>query len=148
MVGGQRHAEALALGAHDLVGETRVRVGALEHRGDAEPARRAQRLARALRPGVDDVDPVRQPRQRAGDDPVVQLQRALAAERPVGDPDLAARQRRADADVLGQRPVHGARHHQHVGARLGGAGGLVPGGRADPRRADLVREALQDADGP
>ena len=44
VVGRQRHTEALAILAHDLVGEARVRVRALEHRGDARAARGAQRL--------------------------------------------------------------------------------------------------------
>ena len=146
VVGGQRDAEALALGAHGLVGEARMRVGALEDAGDPQPACGAQRLAGAHGPRVDDVDLVLQARQRARHQAVVQLQGAGPAERLVGDPHLAARERRAYAHLGGQRPVHGAGHHEDVGAGRGRAGRLMPCRGADPRRADLVRKALQDPD--
>ena len=145
VVGRQRHPEALALVANGLVGKARVRVGALQNGGDAKPARGLQRFARAHRPRVDDVDLIRHARQRARHETIMELESPHPAQSLVWDPQLAARQRGPHAHAGWQRPLHGARQHEHVRAGLGRTRGLVPGGRADACRADLVRETLKDA---
>ena len=75
------------------------------------PSSRAasERAAGAQRPGVDDVDLAGQARQRAGHQPVVQVEGAQASERAVGDSHAATCQRRLNAHPARERPVHGAR---------------------------------------
>ena len=145
VVGRKCDVEATALVVHDLVREASVRVRPLEDCRNPKTFGGQQRVLRTERPGVNDVDFVRDARQPLRDDPVVEPERSESSDRPVRNSDVAARQGRLHLDTGSQRTADGARIRQDARPGSGDPVHLIPGGRTDPVGADLVRKAVEDA---
>ncbi len=138
--------EPLALLSYDSVGVTGVRVRTLEDGRDPEFRGDLERPACPERPSVDDVDLARDPAEASRDDCVVELEAAAVADDPVRDPRASACKRWPDVHAFGKWHVDHTRMTADVSSVTVGAGDLVPCRRADPLGADLVREAVENAE--
>ncbi len=137
-------AEALALALDDLEGEARMGIRSLQHGRDPQPPGNLQRLERAERPRVDDVDRVGERRKTSRHDLVVRSESPKLTDEPIGHPHPSSREGRRHGDVVGERALHRRRQRDYTSSRGVEAPHLLPRRVTDPSCADPVREAVED----